>query len=146
MTLLFSTLEERVDALYADYKRLLQEVTELGNRIAAWPTPPRDGWERHSCCFELVVPSESTESHVQSDPTDPISESFEFDPQELKPCSPQIASVEYDGEYVSTFDQAGDEIPDLSGPFTQVGMRVLAEAGGLRWKTVPCRTQKLARV
>lgn len=124
-------------SLRAEVELLRREVEELANRIAAWPTPARDGWERHSSPF---IEEEIEETRI------PDTEENEFDPQLLK-MPVGISRVEIDEENrITTFDQDGLKIAELCGPFSVVGMAVLARSGGLEWQLVAGPTRKLSLV
>lgn len=114
---------ERID-------QLEKALNELSSRVASFPQPLRANWIRHTApAWERETINLPAVKRVSSHLT-------------LLPPPParQIARVTIcmsgSEQFVHAYDSDGQEIRYLSGPFREVGLRVLEAAGDTPWEEV----------
>lgn len=116
LTVAEQELSSRVESLHDDIIRLSSEVLEIANRISAWPTPPRTGWERYT--------------YVEEE---------EEDPQLTRPPDSRIKRVTLsaDGTYVTAYGHDDQRLEAFCGTMDTVGWALLAISGNLLWERLP---------
>lgn len=121
----------------ADRMAVLQrQIDELSKRVAAFPQPLRPRWVRHSRpdwdTETLELPSIRRQvsqrlaaHHLKSIPSP-------LDPR-VKRVTICMSGAE---QFVNTYDQNDQMMVEYTGPFREVGLKVMTAAGQLEWETV----------
>lgn len=103
-----------------------RQINELSARVALFPQPLRPRWVRNSRpaweAETLILPA-----------TRRASRKLEAVPVHIDRVTICISGEE---QFVHSYDTTGRELKEYSGPFPEVGMKVLEKVGNKPWEIV----------
>lgn len=120
---MFSNSSRReFQALHARIDSLEKQVDMLATRVAQWPTPPRATWSRKTLPLWETDPSLKLTTIL---------------PRATKPLIHRVTiCLSGNEQFINSYDRTGHRIAAYSGPFREVGLKVLELAGNKAWEVV----------
>lgn len=113
-------MDPQVQQLRREVTQLRKEVNVLSRQVALFWHPARANWERHT--------APKIESGEMPTLKLPIVQALEI---------VRVTIDDSPEQYVRSYRRGNHLIQQFSGPFEQVGLKVLERAGSILWEMIP---------